>query len=99
MNSYHYSNGKESIVIDENCKYPGELAKVVSGNLGLGLSGFNDDEEGDPTCLMGSTDSQEDVPLECYNAAKAYDSGFYQGKVQTLQPNTIASWYVFFGVF
>lgn len=84
--AFAYPNSKYSFYNDEWCTFNAAQMHEVGHNLGLGHSGENGQGNyGDVTGMMGSAPSVDDV-TRCYNAQKSYQLGWYDDKVDTINP-------------
>lgn len=86
--SYAYIYEYDSYYNDEDCSYLSAQMHEVGHNLGLHHSGeFAGDEPAtvadeyeDQTGYMGYTYLYDDIPAMCFNAAKNWELGWYEGQ-------------------
>lgn len=74
-----YYNGKW-------CQRLSVQSHEIGHSLNLGHSGLADNEYGDLSCTMGPGYDIVGGPRQCYNAAKAYQLGWYSESVQSVDP-------------
>ncbi len=84
--AFAYPNTKFSFYNDKYCGYVGAQMHEVGHNLGLGHSGENGEGEyNDVTGFMGAPPLQDDLQM-CYNPQKSYQLGWYDDKVESINP-------------
>lgn len=84
------ANSKFSFYNDKWCSPVSSQMHEVGHNLGLGHSGQSGGTNsaaayGDTTGIMGSSLNQDDLHM-CYNPQKSYQLGWYDDKIDTINP-------------
>lgn len=84
--AFAYPHSKFSFYNDQWCGFVSAQMHEVGHNLGLAHSGeVGDGAYGDGTGMMGNAQSTDDMS-RCYNAQKSYQLGWYEDKVETINP-------------
>lgn len=84
--AFAFPNSKYSFYNDKWCGYVTGQMHEVGHNIGLAHSGqTNEGDYGDGTGLMGSSSPDDDRRI-CYNPQKNYQLGWYDDKVETIDP-------------
>lgn len=88
--AFAYANTKYSFYNDKWCSFVSSQMHEVGHNLGLGHSGEIGGSEielsyGDTAGIMGFSFEKDDSKL-CYNPQKNYQLGWYENKVDTINP-------------
>lgn len=75
--AYAYLNQFESFYNDPWCQYFSGMMHEVGHNLNLAHSNFEGEEYGDTQGMMGFSFRFDDTPIQCFNAAKSMQLGWY----------------------
>jgi len=83
--AYAYINHYLSVYNNEWCGYVSGLMHEVGHNVGLAHSGENGGEYSDGSGAMGYSSRKDDQKM-CFNAAKAYQLGWFEDKTTEIDP-------------
>lgn len=84
--AFAYPNSKYSFYNNQWCGFVAAQMHEVGHNLGLAHSGqLGEDEYGDGTGIMGGSANTDDNRM-CFNPQKNYQLGWYEDKVETINP-------------
>lgn len=89
--AYAYTSSWLSVFNDAWCDFPSVQIHELGHNLGFKHSGETDGYD-DQTGYMGYSYPGHTAPLMCFNAAKSWQSGWYEEHHDTFDPLTSASW-------
>ncbi|GFH59676.1 hypothetical protein CTEN210_16152 [Chaetoceros tenuissimus] len=81
---YAYIDWDLSVFNDNWCLYPSIQMHEIGHNWNLGHSGYNSDEYGDQSSMMGYSYSSDDNPVMCFNAPKNRQLGWYSDRTVTV---------------
>jgi len=84
--AYAYLNGYTSFYNDFWCGRVSAQVHEVGHNLGMSHSNEGTETYGDTTGMMGFSYNSDDSPQKCFNAAKAYQLGWYTLQQQSYNP-------------
>jgi hypothetical protein len=79
-------NGGLSVYNDELCTSVSSQMHEIGHNLNLGHSSQGNDKYGDQTGMMGYSYRSSETPKMCFNAAKAWQLGWYEDKSESFSP-------------
>jgi len=76
--AWAYLPGTVSAFRDSYAYRMGVLMHEIGHNIGLHHSGFGSASYADHSCLMGNPSYDDDGPLICFNAAKSWETKWYE---------------------
>lgn len=85
--AYAYVNDWRSFYNNEWCQRVSAQMHEVGHNLNLAHSGLpNDSVYADKSGMMGFSYSDQNGPIQCFNAAKSYQLGWYSAQTSSINP-------------
>jgi len=84
--AYAYLGRYDSYYNDYYCRSVSAQMHEVGHNLFLQHSGKGDDVYGDESGRMGYSYGGDDTPIQCFNAAKSYQLGWYPAQMVDIDP-------------
>jgi len=84
--AYAYLNDYRSFYNDYWCQRVSAQVHEVGHNLGLSHSNEGTQQYADTTGMMGFSYNSDDSPRKCFNAAKAWQLGWYPDQQQSYDP-------------
>lgn len=82
--AYAYINSPLSVYNDNWCNSISAQMHEIGHNINLSHSGEGENEYGDQSGMMGSSFSESDSPVMCFNAPKNWQLGWYNDREKTL---------------
>lgn len=84
--AYAYINSYLSVYNDQWCNSPSGQLHELGHNLNLAHSGEGTNAYGDQSGMMGYSYSTDEGPIMCFNPAKSWQLGWYDGRYATVDP-------------
>ena len=84
--AYAFGNHWASFYNDFYCQRVSAQMHEVGHNLGLGHSGMGGDKYGDISSMMGYSFNLDDGPIQCFDAAKNFQLGWYDLQKASTNP-------------
>ncbi|CAJ1928705.1 unnamed protein product [Cylindrotheca closterium] len=90
--AYGWMNSYATVFNDAVCSEVSTQMHEIGHNLNMGHSAHGDDEYGDQSGYMGLSYGEDELPFQCFNAAKSWQLGWYDDKSITFAPLATAQY-------